>query len=93
MSFLRRRGARGLDGAARTAIAGALLILFFCAVLPLHPPAPPPVAQVVRPAAAPKQVGAGNAPGGNPQLSPAQIRKMIEDAQKKQKDPHGGGGK
>ena len=33
------------------------------------------------------------APGGSPQLSPAQIRKMIEDAQKKQKsggDPHGG---
>jgi hypothetical protein len=32
-------------------------------------------------------------PGGNPSLSPAQIRKMIEDAQKKQKSggaPPGG---
>lgn len=41
------------------------------------------------PSAAPKQNGPGNAPGGSPQLTPAQIRKMIEDAQKKG-DPHGG---
>jgi len=38
----------------------------------------------IDPSAAPKQAGPGNAPGGSPQLSPAQIRKMIEDAQKKQ---------
>jgi predicted negative regulator of RcsB-dependent stress response len=45
------------------------------------------------PTAAPKTPM--TAPGGSPQLTPAQIRKMIEDAQKKQKsggDPHGGGG-
>ncbi len=45
----------------------------------------------IDPSAAPKQQ---TAPGGSPQLSPAQIRKMIEDAQKKQQqqggDPHGG---
>ena len=49
----------------------------------------------IDPAAAPKQAPGGTAPGGSPQLSPAQIRKMIEDAQKKGKqggDPHGGGG-
>ena len=47
----------------------------------------------IDPSAAPKMQAA---PGGSPQLSPAQIRKMIEDAQKKQKtggDPHGGGGR
>lgn len=46
----------------------------------------------IDPTAAPKEQR--TAPGGNPQLTPAQIRKMIEDAQKKQKsgggDPHGG---
>jgi hypothetical protein len=44
----------------------------------------------IDPTAAPKTPPM--APGGNPSLSPAQIRKMIEDAQKKQKsggDPHG----
>ena len=45
----------------------------------------------IDPTAAPKTPAA--APGGSPQLTPAQIRKMIEDAQKKQKsgggDPHG----
>jgi hypothetical protein len=45
----------------------------------------------IDPTAAPK--GPTAAPGGSPQLSPAQIRKMIEDAQKKQKsgggDPQG----
>jgi hypothetical protein len=44
----------------------------------------------IDPTAAPKTPP--TAPGGNPSLSPAQIRKMIEDAQKKQKsggDPHG----
>lgn len=44
----------------------------------------------IDPTAAPKAPSA--APGGSPQLTPAQIRKMIEDAQKKQKsggDPHG----
>lgn len=44
----------------------------------------------IDPTAAPKAPPA--APGGSPKLSPAQIRKMIEDAQKKQKsggDPHG----
>ncbi|MDB4936197.1 MAG: putative lipoprotein [Labilithrix sp.] len=44
----------------------------------------------IDPTAAPKTPAM--APGGNPSLSPAQIRKMIEDAQKKQKsggDPHG----
>ncbi len=45
----------------------------------------------IDPTAAPKEQR--TAPGGNPQLTPAQIRKMIEDAQKKQKsgggDPHG----
>ena len=49
----------------------------------------------IDPSAAPKQAPGGSAPGGSPQLSPAQIRKMIEDAQKKGKsggDPHGGGG-
>jgi tetratricopeptide (TPR) repeat protein len=35
----------------------------------------------IDPSAAPK--GQRTAPGGNPQLSPAQIRKMIEEAQKK----------
>jgi hypothetical protein len=50
----------------------------------------------IDPAAAPKvqQARPGGA-GGSPQLTPEQIRKMIEDAQKKQKsgggDPHGGG--
>ena len=39
----------------------------------------------IDPTLAPKQPpGGGNAPGGNAQLTPAQIRKMIEDAQKKQ---------
>jgi hypothetical protein len=39
----------------------------------------------IDPSLAPKQPpGGGNAPGGNAQLTPAQIRKMIEDAQKKQ---------
>jgi hypothetical protein len=39
----------------------------------------------IDPTAAPKlPPGGGNAPGGNAQLTPAQIRKMIEDAQKKQ---------
>ena len=39
----------------------------------------------IDPTAAPKlPPGGGNAPGGSPQLTPAQIRKMIEDAQKKQ---------
>jgi len=39
----------------------------------------------IDPSAAPKVApGGGNAPGGSPQLTPAQIRKMIEDAQKKQ---------
>ena len=38
----------------------------------------------IDPSLAPKQPpGGGNAPGGNAQLTPAQIRKMIEDAQKK----------
>lgn len=38
----------------------------------------------IDPTAAPKlPPGGGNAPGGNAQLTPAQIRKMIEDAQKK----------
>jgi len=44
----------------------------------------------IDPTAAPKAPPA--TPGGSPQLTPAQIRKMIEDAQKKQKsggDPHG----
>lgn len=44
----------------------------------------------IDPTAAPKAPSAS--PGGSPQLTPAQIRKMIEDAQKKQKsggDPHG----
>lgn len=45
----------------------------------------------IDPTAAPKAPPA--APGGSPQLSPAQIRKMIEDAQKKQNtgggDSHG----
>lgn len=43
----------------------------------------------IDPSAAPKQQGT---PGGGQQLSPAQIRKMIEDAQKKKQgggDPHG----
>ncbi len=46
----------------------------------------------IDPTAAPKMQAA---PGGSPQLTPAQIRKMIEDAQKKPKsgDPHGGGGR
>ena len=47
----------------------------------------------IDPTAAPKTQAA---PGGSPQLSPAQIRKMMEDMQKKQKaggDPHGGGGR
>lgn len=42
----------------------------------------------IDPSAAPKQTG--GAPGGGSQLTPAQIRKMIEDAQKKQQQ---GGGK
>jgi predicted negative regulator of RcsB-dependent stress response len=46
----------------------------------------------IDPTAAPKTPQ--TAPGGSPQLSPAQIRKMIEDAQKKGGkaggDPHGG---
>lgn len=42
----------------------------------------------IDPTAAPKAAGA--APGGNQQLSPAQIRKMIEDAQKKAQQGHGG---
>jgi hypothetical protein len=49
--------------------------------------------RAIDPTAAPKEQH--TAPGGSPQLTPAQIRKMIEDAQKKQKsggDPHGGGG-
>ena len=46
----------------------------------------------IDPTAAPKTQ---TAPGGSPQLTPAQIRKMIEDAQKKGgkaggADPHGG---
>ncbi len=48
----------------------------------------------IDPAAAPKMPppSAGGGAGGSSQMSPAQIRKMIEDAQKKQKsgaDPHG----
>lgn len=44
----------------------------------------------IDPSAAPK-VQQQQTPGGNPSLSPAQIRKMIEDAQKKQpKAPPGG---
>jgi hypothetical protein len=46
----------------------------------------------IDPTAAPKE-STRTAPGGSPQLTPAQIRKMIEDAQKKGKaggDPHGG---
>lgn len=50
----------------------------------------------IDPSAAPKQ-SQPSSPGGSPQLSPAQIRKMMEEMQKKQKsggnDPHGGGGK
>lgn len=38
----------------------------------------------IDPSAAPKQAQPMS-PGGNPSLSPAQIRKMIEDAQRKQK--------
>ncbi|MBX3192097.1 MAG: hypothetical protein KF819_34220 [Labilithrix sp.] len=41
----------------------------------------------IDPSAAPKT---SNVPGGGMQLTPAQIRKMIEDAQKKGADPHGG---
>jgi hypothetical protein len=47
----------------------------------------------IDPTAAPKQAQP-TSPGGSPQLSPAQIRKMIEDAQKKGKAggaPPGGG--
>jgi hypothetical protein len=48
----------------------------------------------IDPSAAPKGQGPPGGAGGSQQLSPAQIRKMLEDAQKKQKndDPHGGGG-
>jgi hypothetical protein len=45
----------------------------------------------IDPSAAPTETQR-TAPGGSPQLTPAQIRKMIEDAQKKGKaggDPHG----
>ncbi|CAN5767232.1 hypothetical protein BH11MYX4_BH11MYX4_58440 [soil metagenome] len=50
----------------------------------------------IDPASVPKvpQMGPGGA-GGSPQLSPAQIKKMMEEMQRKQKsggDPHGAGG-
>jgi hypothetical protein len=45
----------------------------------------------IDPSAAPKMApGAANTPGGSPQLTPAQIRKMIEDAQKKAPGKSGG---